>query len=117
MRKIQMQRIMVATFCAALSMVPGGGARGQDLQETLGRVLQGFQGQGQDQRYDPRDPRYDRAAPERREGDRRYIYSDRSDPQDRLRALDEADRRLDAQQRQIDEDRRRIEAERRRLTR
>jgi hypothetical protein len=125
MRKIQMQRIMVATFCAALSMAPGGGARGQDLQETLGRVLQGFQGQsqsqgqgqGQDQRYDPRDPRYDRAAPERREGDRRYIYSDRSDPQDRLRALDEADRRLDAQQRQLDEDRRRIEAERRRLTR
>ena len=89
-------------------------ARAQDLQETLGRILQGFQ--SPDPRQDPRyDPRYD---PREGGGDRRgAAYSDRWEGQDRLRALDEADRRLDAQQRQLDEDRRRVEAERRRLTR
>ena len=118
-----MQRIMVAAICGALGMALVGNARAQDLQDTLGRVLQGFQGQGQgqdprqDPRYDPRDSRQDRDGPSRRDGERRYIYDERSDPRDRLRALDEADRRLDAQQRQIDEDRRRVEAERRRLTR
>ena len=116
-----MRRIMIAIVCAGLGTAAVSDAHAQDLQETLGRILQGFQGQGQDPRqdprHDPRDQRYDRAAPERRESDRRYIYNDRSEPQDRLRALDEADRRLDAQQRQLDEDRRRVEAERRRLTR
>ncbi len=115
-----MRRIMAAALCAALGMAPSADARAQDLQETLGRLLQGFQGPGQqgDPRQDPRcdprqDPRYDP-----RDGDRRgAAYSDRWEAQDRLRALDEADRRLDAQQRQLDEDRRRVEAERRRLTR
>jgi hypothetical protein len=107
-----MRRIMAAALCAALGMAPSADARAQDLQETLGRLLQGFQGPGQ--QGDPRqDPRYDP-----RDGDRRgAAYSDRWEAQDRLRALDEADRRLDAQQRRLDEDRRRIEAERRRLTR
>jgi hypothetical protein len=108
-----MRQIMMAAVCtAALSMAPVADARAQDLQDTLGRLLQGFQGQqGQDQRPDPR------GAPQRRDDDRRSVYSDRSDPRDRLRMLDEADRRLDAQQRQIDEDRRRVDAERRRLAR
>lgn len=113
-----MRHLMAAAACAAaLGAAPVGSARAQDLQETLGRILQGFQGpdQRQDPRYDPRsDPRYD----PREGGERRgAAYSDRWEGQDRLRALDEADRRLDAQQRQLDEDRRRIEAERRRLTR
>ena len=107
-----MRQIMMVAVCAALGAAPLTGARAQDLQDTLGRLLQGFQGQqGQDQRQDPR------GAPQRRDDDRRPVYSDRSDPRDRLRMLDEADRRLDAQQRQIDEDRRRIDAERRRLSR
>lgn len=115
-----MRQIMAAAVCAAaLGVAPATGARAQDLQETLGRTLQGFQGPDprQDPRYDPRaDPRYD--PREGGGGDRRgAAYSDRWEGQDRLRALDEADRRLDAQQRQLDEDRRRVEAERRRLTR
>lgn len=110
-----MRQIMVAAvWAAALGVGTVTDARAQDLQETLGRILQGFQ--GPDQRQDPRyDPRYD---PREGGGDRRgAAYSDRWEGQDRLRALDEADRRLDAQQRQLDEDRRRVEAERRRLTR
>ena len=103
-----MRQIMMVAVCTALGMVPVADARAQDLQDTLGRLLQGFQGQ---QGQDPR------VAPQRRDDDRRPAYSDRSDPRDRLRMLDEADRRLDAQQRQIDEDRRRIDAERRRLSR
>jgi hypothetical protein len=106
-----MRHFMATALCAAaLATTPAIGARAQDLQETLGRILQGFQGP------DPRqDPRYD---PCEGGGDRRgAAYSDRWEGQDRLRALDEADRRLDAQQRQLDEDRRRVEAERRRLTR
>ena len=107
-----MRQIMMVAVCAALGMAPAADARAQDLQDTLGRLLQGFQGQqGQDPRPDPR------GAPQRRDDDRRPVYSDRSDPRDRLRMLDEADRRLDAQQRQIDEDRRRVDAERRRLAR
>ena len=107
-----MRQIMMVAVCAALGMAPVADARAQDLQDTLGRLLQGFQGQqGQDSRQDPR------GAPQRRDDDRRPAYSERSDPRDRLRMLDEADRRLDAQQRQIDEDRRRIDAERRRLAR
>ncbi len=110
-----MRHFMAAAVCAAaLGLAPMAGAQAQDLQETLGRILQGFA--GPDQRQDPRyDPRYD---PREGGGDRRgAVYSDRWEGQDRLRALDEADRRLDAQQRQLDEDRRRVEAERRRLTR
>jgi hypothetical protein len=114
-RGSQMQRIMVVAICAALGMAAAAEARAQDFQETLGRLLQGMQ--GQEPRQDPRnDPRYDpRFDPRSEQYDNRR-YSDRA-PDDRLRALDAADRRLDAQQRQIDEDRRRIEAERRRLTR
>jgi hypothetical protein len=108
-----MRWIMVAAVCGAF-IAAGTGAQAQDVQETLGRLLQGFQGQGQDVRQEPRD---ERATPERREGERRYTSSDRSEPEERLRTLAEADRRLDAQQRQLDEDRRRIEAERRRLRR
>ena len=95
-----MRQIIAAALCtAALGAAPLTGARAQDLQDTLGRLLQGFQGQqGQDQRQDPR------GAPHRRDDDRRPAYSDRSDPRDRLRMLDEADRRLDAQQRQLDEE-------------
>jgi len=110
----RMRHLMAAALCAAaLVFAPVAGARAQDLQETLGRILQGFA--GPDSRQDPRyDQRYD---PREGGSDRRAAYSDRWEGQDRLRALDEADRRLDAQQRQLDEDRRRIEAERRRLTR
>ena len=113
-----MRRIMMAAACAAvLGAAPAGVAGAQDLQETLGRILQGFQGQQGDPRYDPRqDPRHD---PREGGGDRRgaAVYSDRWEAQDRLRVLDEADRRLDAEQRRIDDDRRRVEAERRRLAR
>jgi hypothetical protein len=105
MRKMMLVAASVVLFGTA----PLTEARAQDMQETLGRLLQGFQ--GQDQRQDQR------GGPPRREGDRRAAYDDRWDTRDRERALDEADRRLDAQQRQIDEDRRRIEAERRRLPR
>jgi len=101
---------MVAVLCAAaFGTAPAASIRAQDLQDTLGRILQGFQ--GQDQRYDPR------SGPQRHEDGRRTVYSERWSVRDRLHALDEADRRLDAQQRRLDEDRRRIEAERRRLTR
>jgi hypothetical protein len=50
-----MRRIMAAALCAALGMAPSADARAQDLQETLGRLLQGFQGPGQqgDPRQDP----------------------------------------------------------------
>lgn len=106
------QTIAVTAFAAALGMAPLTNARAQDLQETLGRLLQGFQ--GQDQREDPRDPRN---GQQWREDDRRAGYSDRWEVRDRLRALDHADRRLEAQQQQIEEDRQRIEMERRRLTR
>ncbi|MBD0275827.1 MAG: hypothetical protein ICV73_28350, partial [Acetobacteraceae bacterium] len=62
-----MRQIMAAAVCAAalgLAAVPD--ARAQDLQETLGRILQGFA--GPDTRQDPRyDPRYD----PREGGDRR----------------------------------------------
>ena len=108
-----MRQIMLVTVCAAaLGMASRSDARGQDLQETLGRLLQSFQ--GQDQREDQRDPR---DGQQWREDDRRAGYSDRWEVRDRLRALDHADRRLEAQQRQIEEDRHRIEVERRRLTR
>ena len=80
------------------------------MEETIGRVLQGFGGQGSDPRYDPREA-------ERWRDDRRPAYSDRMEARERLDMLDEADRRLDAQQRRIDADRRRIEDERRRLLR
>lgn len=103
--------MLVATSAALFGMLPPAEARAQDLQDTLGRILQGFQGQGQDERQDQR------GAPPRREGDRRAAYDERWDSRERERALDEAERRLDAQQRQLDEDRRRIEAERRRLPR
>jgi len=104
-----MRQIMVAAICAALTAVPLTQARAQDLQDTIGRLLQGMQG-GQDQRQDERGP------PLRRGDERRSAY-DGSDRRERMEMLDEADRRLDAQQRQIDEDRRRIESERRRLSR
>ena len=108
-----MRQIMMATVCAAaLGMAPSTSVKAQDLQETLGRLLQGFQ--GQDQREDQRDQR---DGQQWREDDRRAGYSDRWEVRDRLRALDHADRRLEAQQRQIEEDRHRIEIERRRLTR
>jgi hypothetical protein len=114
-----MRHFMAAAVCAAaLGLAPMAGAQAQDLQETLGRILQGFAGPDprQDPRYDPREDR--RHDPREGGADRRgAVYSDRWEGQDRLRALDEADRRLDAQQRQLDEDRRRVEAERRRLTR
>lgn len=114
MRRIKMVIMACAGLAAGSGLAPmtGAGAQ-QDLQDTLGRVLQGFQG-GQDPQ---RDPQQDPRGPQRRGDDRRVDTGDRADPRDRMRALDEADRRLDAQQRQIDEDRRRIEAERRRLAR
>ncbi len=108
-----MRWIIAAALGATLGLAPVGGLRAQDLQDTLGRLLQGFGGQGQQQG----DPRYD-GRQDPRAGDRRgAAYSERWDAGDRMRALDEADRRLDAEQRRIDEDRRRIEAERRRLSR
>lgn len=103
--------MLVAASATLFGMMPLAEARAQDMQDTLGRILQGFQGQPQDQRQDQR------GGPPRRDGDRRAAYDERWDSRERERALDEADRRLDAQQRQIDEDRRRIEAERRRLPR
>jgi hypothetical protein len=113
-----MRWIIAAAVCTTLGVAPTGSLRAQDLQDTLGRLLQGFGGQGQGQQADPRyDQRQDPRL-EGRGGDRRgAAYSERWDAQDRARALDEADRRLDAEQRRIDEDRRRIEAERRRLSR
>jgi hypothetical protein len=113
-----MRRIMMAVIVGALGTAAAVvGAQGQNLQDTLGRVLQGYI-QGGDPRQDPR-AQYDPRSPQdpsRRQWDERRDYHDRG-AEERLRALDEADRRLDAQQRQIDADRRQIEAERRRLTR
>ncbi len=100
--------IPAAICAAALGTAPA--ARAQSLEETIGRVLQGFGGQGPDPRYDPREA-------ERWRDDRRPAYSDRMEVRERLDMLDEADGRLDAQQRRIDADRRRIEEERRRLLR
>ncbi len=108
-----MRRTLVAAaVCAATALGTASAARAQSLEETIGRVLQSFggQGQGYDPRYDPRDA-------ERWGDDRRPAYSDRMEVRERLDMLDEADGRLDAQQRRIDADRRRIEEERRRLLR
>jgi flagellar motility protein MotE (MotC chaperone) len=107
--------MLVAASAALFGMLPPAEARAQDLQDTLGRILQGFQGPGQNERQDERQDQ--RGGPPRRDGDRRAAYDERWDSRERERALDEAERRLDAQQRQLDEDRRRIEAERRRLPR
>ncbi|MDN3564890.1 hypothetical protein ACFQY5_29905 [Paeniroseomonas aquatica] len=104
-----MKPILVMTLCAVLGTAAAP-ASAQDMQDTIGRILQGFQG-GQSQQQDQR------GGAQRRGDERRPVYDDRSDPRDRMRMLDEADRRLDAQQRQLDEDRRRIEAERRSLSR
>ena len=105
-----MRSFVAIALCGALGAAAGGPVQAQDLQDSLGRLLQGFQGgqpqQQQDQRGGPR-----------RGDDRRPVYDEAGDPRERMRMLDEADRRLDAQQRQIDEDRRRIEQERRRLSR
>ena len=108
-----MRRVLVAAAaCVATALGAASAARAQSLEETIGRVLQSFGGQGQayDPRYDPRDA-------ERYRDDRRPAYSERMDVRERLEMLDEADRRLDAQQRRLDADRRRIEEERRRLLR
>ncbi len=104
--------LIAAAVCAAAALVAASGARAQSLEETIGRVLQSFggQGQGYDPRYDPRDA-------ERYRDDRRPAYSERMEARERLEMLDEADRRLDAQLRRIDVDPRRIEEERRRLLR
>ena len=102
--------LIAAAACVAAAFGTTSAARAQSLEETIGRVLQSFGGQGQDPRYDPREA-------ERWRDDRRPAYSDRMEGRERLDMLDEADRRLDAQQRRIDADRRRIEEERRRLLR
>lgn len=106
-----MRSVAAIAFCAALGAAIAMPARAQDMQDTIGRLLQGFQGGQPQQQQDPR------GGGQRRGDDRRPVYDERSDPRDRMRMLDEAERRLDAQQRQIDEDRRRIEQERRRLSR
>jgi hypothetical protein len=108
-KDLRMKPIFVMTLCAVLGTAAAP-ASAQDMQDTIGRILQGFQG-GQSQQQDQR------GGAQRRGDERRPVYDDRSDPRDRMRMLDEADRRLDAQQRQLDEDRRRIEAERRSLSR
>ena len=106
-----MRRTLVAAaVCVTAAFGTAPAARAQSLEETIGRVLQGFGGPGQDPRYEPREA-------ERWQDDRRPAYSDRMEARERLETLDEADRRLDAQQRRIDADRRRIEDERRRLLR
>jgi hypothetical protein len=105
-----MRRTLIAAAVCAAALGAAPAAEAQSLEETIGRVLQGFGGQGTDPRYDPHEA-------ERWRDDRRPAYSDRMEARERLDMLDEADRRLDAQQRRIDADRRRIEEERRRLLR
>ena len=106
-----MRSFVVIALCGALGATASGPVQAQDIQDSIGRLLQGFQGgQQQQQQQDPR-------GGQRRGDDRRPVYDEAGDPRERMRMLDEADRRLDAQQRQIDEDRRRIEQERRRLSR
>ncbi len=102
--------LIAAAVCAAAAFGTASVAQAQSLEETIGRVLQGFGGQGPDPRYDPREA-------ERWRDDRRPAYSERMEARERLDMLEEAERRLDAQQRRIDTDRRRIEEERRRLLR
>jgi hypothetical protein len=102
--------LIAAVVCAAAVFGTASTGQAQGLEETIGRVLQGFGGQGPDPRYDPREA-------ERWRDDRRPAYSERMESRERLEMLDEADRRLDAQQRRIDADRLRIEEERRRLLR
>jgi hypothetical protein len=126
MRKL-LRTLLVTT---ALGAMPVTDAQAQDVQDTLGRVLQGLQG-GQDQRPAPegyrdggrRDDRYrdaDRRGDERgyRDGDRRYDERDTGrrgmqDGDDRRRSTGEAERRLDEQQRRLDEERRRLDRDRR----
>ncbi len=105
-----MRRTLIAAAVCAVALGMASAVRAQSLEETIGRVLQSFGGQGYDPRYDPRDA-------ERWRDHRRPAYSERMEARERLEMLDEADRRLDAQQRRIDADRRRIEEERRRLLR
>ena len=111
-RRNQMRQTILAAACVGvLGMAIPTEVTAQDLQETLGRLLQGFQGQDREDQRGPRD------GQQWREDDRRAGYSDRWEVRDRLRALDHTDQSLEAQQRQIEEDRHRIEIERRRLTR
>ena len=109
-----MRRTLIAAAVCAVALGMASAVRAQSLEETIGRVLQSFGGQGGGQGYDPR---YDPRDAERWRDHRRPAYSERMDARERLEMLDEADRRLDAQQRRIDADRRRIEEERRRLLR
>jgi hypothetical protein len=127
MRKL-LRTLLITT---ALGAMPVTDVQAQDVQDTLGRVLQGLQG-GQDQRPAPegyRDDgrrggdRYrdaDRRGDERgyRDGDRRYDERDTGrrgmqDGDDRRRSTGEAERRLDEQQRRLDEERRRLNRDRR----
>ena len=137
MRKLL--RTLLAT--AALGTAPLADARAQDLQETLGRALQGLQG-GQDQRPAPEGYRDDgrrrgdgghrdtdrrgddrgyRDADRRRddrdyrEGDRRH--DERDTDRRGLRDGDDRRRSVGDAERRLDEQQRRLDEERRRLDR
>lgn len=120
-----MRKLLTALLAtAALGMAGVADVRAQNVQDTLGRVLQGLQG-GQDQRPAPegyRESDQRRDDRDYREGDRRYNDRDGErrgvrDGDDRRRSTGEAERRLDEQQRRLDDERRRIEIENRRLDR
>jgi hypothetical protein len=117
---------------AALGVAPVAALQAQDLRDTLGRALQGLQGdqnqrptpegyRGDDRRGDDRDRESGRRGEEGRyrEGDRRYDERDTGrrgmrDADDHRRSAGDAERRLDEQQRRLDDERRRIEMDNRR---
>jgi hypothetical protein len=92
----------------ALGAMPVMDAQAQDVQDTLGRVLQGLQG-GQDQRPAPEGYRDGGRRDDERDTGRRGMQ----DGDDRRRSTGEAERRLDEQQRRLDEERRRLDRDRR----
>jgi hypothetical protein len=117
---VKARNITALIAAVALSAAPLATAGAQDLGNTLGRVLEGIQGQDQgrrDTREDDRRYRDDRGY---REDDRRYRDergSYRGDEDRRREALYDQERRLEERQRRLDDERRRVEDERRRYDR
>jgi Ni/Co efflux regulator RcnB len=84
--------ILTALFAAAVGAVP---AQGQDLQDRVGRALEGFQ--GSDRQSSPSGSRDD---------DRRYRDDDRRSRDDDRRYRDDDRRYRDGDRRSRDDDRR-----------
>jgi hypothetical protein len=113
---------------AAIGSAPVALAQAQDLQDRIGRALEGFQGSDRqspssgyrddERRYRDDDRRYRDDGrgyrdDDRRSADRRSYRGDEDGRWGDDRRNSEAERRLDEQQRRLDAERRRLERDRR----